>query len=148
MTRISCSRTMGTVLSLLWLCQIALTAGCAGARVEVTAVNSRYPISLSHIIRDKAGRLYGEGSLTRVGRFSVDRTPVGFFYSALTVPWTYDISNEVNRQVSAVAGEAIVDLAVAVSTNCNLLNAFPFLNSLPLWPGCVPVVVTGAIVRR
>jgi len=47
-----------------------------------------------------------------------------------------------------VGGEAVVGLTVTVSDACDVLNVFPILNIIPLWPGCVPVTITGDIVRR
>jgi hypothetical protein len=124
------------------------TAGCAGARVEITADSSRYAISMSELVRDSTGRLHDRTSLEKVGAFKVEATRVGFFYSLLTIPWTIDISDDVNAQVSAAGGEAIVRAAVSVTGSCDVLNSFLLLNAVPLWPGCVPVTVTGDIVRR
>lgn len=130
------------------LALVAAAAGCAGARVEVTAERSRYAISMSELVRDQTGRLHDRSSLEKVGDFKSGGTRIGFFYSLLTIPWTLDVSDDVNAQVSAAGGEAIVRAAVTVAGSCDVLNSFPFLNALPLWPGCVPVTVTGDIVRR
>jgi hypothetical protein len=125
-----------------------LACGCAGARVSVSAENARYPVSLSGVVRDKSGRIYNRHSLTKVESFSAQRTPVGVVYSAWTVPSTYDISDAINLQVASSCGEAVVNLAISVSSSCTVLNSFPFLNVLPSWPGCVPLTITGDIVRR
>ena len=82
-----------------------------------------------------------------MGEFKAEATRVGFLYSLLTIPWTIDISDDVNAQVSAAGGEAIVRAAVLVTGSCDVLNSFLLLNAVPLWPGCVPVTVTGDIVR-
>jgi hypothetical protein len=125
-----------------------LACGCAGARVTVSADSARYPVSFSGVVRDKSGHIYNRHSLTRVGRFNARRTPVGVVYSAWTIPSTYDISDEINLQVASSCGEAIVNLAISVSDSCAVLNMFPFLNALPSWPGCVPLTISGDIVRR
>src|SRR6185295_15354836 len=104
-------------------------AGCAGARFAVTAANARYPVSLSPAVRDSSGRLYEPTHLRKVGTFSGGHTTVGLLYSAVSLPSTYDISDEVNAQVPAVGGEAVVGLAVSLSTACNNLNLFPLLNA-------------------
>lgn len=49
--------------------------------------------------------------------------------------------------VTAAQGEAIINLSVTVSEGCALLNSFPVLNVLPIWPGCVPITIEGEIVR-
>jgi hypothetical protein len=130
------------------LASTVVAAGCAGAHVEITARQSRYAISMSPVIRDSSGVLYDHQSLEYVGALYAGRTRMGFFYSALTPLSTFDISDDVNAQVAAVGGEAVVGLTVSTSDGCDILNDFPLLNILPLWPGCVPVTVTGDIVRR
>ena len=136
--------------SLRGLLVVALTAvaGCAGAHVEITARESRYAISMSEVVRDRAGNIYDRSSLEPVGQLHADRTRVGFLYSGLTPLSTFDISDAVNSQVAATGGEAVIGLTVAASDGCDLLNVFPIFNILPVWPGCVPVTVTGEIVRR
>jgi hypothetical protein len=59
---------------------------------------------------------------------------------------TTDISNEVNAQVAAAGGDAIVQLTI-VTRACALdYFVFPF-GILPFWPSCVLVDVNGDIVR-
>jgi len=123
-------------------------SGCAGARVNVTADRARYPLSLSPVVRDGRGRPYDAASLVKVGWLDVRKTTPGFVYSALTVPPARDFSDEINAQVAAAGGEAVVGLTVTVAGGCGWLNGFPILNALPVWPGCVPVRLTGDIVRR
>lgn len=129
------------------VCALA-TAGCAGARVNVTADRARYPLSLSPAVRDGGGRLFDARTLVKVGWLDVRKTTPGFVYSALTVPPTRDFSDEINAQVTAAGGEAVVDLTISIGGGCGWLNGFPILNALPVWPGCVPVRLTGDIVRR
>ncbi len=123
-------------------------AGCAGARVNVTAERAQYPISLSDAVRDPSGALYAPQSLQRVGDFSLEASRMGVFYSLWTPRANLDISDAVNVQVAAAKGEAVIRLSVTVSDSCAVLNAMPVLNVLPLWPGCVPVSISGQIVRR
>jgi hypothetical protein len=126
----------------------AAGAGCAGARVDVTAARARYPVSLSPVVRDPSGRLYDARTLDKVGAFDATKTTVGIVYSALAMPGTRDFSDEINAQVAAAGGEAIVGLSISIGRGCAALNGFPLLNALPVWPGCVPVHLTGDIVRR
>jgi hypothetical protein len=123
-------------------------SGCAGARLGIRADAARYPVSFSGAVRDSSGLIYNRHSLTTVARFRAERTPVGVLYSSWTFPSAFDISEEVNRQVALSCGEAVVNLTISVSNACTALNLFPVLNALPSWPGCVPVTVTGDIVRR
>jgi hypothetical protein len=125
-----------------------VVGGCAGASVEVTAARAQYPISMSGTVRDGQGVLLDARSLRRVGDFGLETTRVGFAYSSVTPGSPLDISDQVNAQVAAVHGEAIVHLAVTVSGGCDFLNSLLVFNILPFWPGCVPVTVNGLIVRR
>jgi hypothetical protein len=122
-------------------------AGCAGARVTVTADRAAYPISLSDSVADGSGRLWKRRELVKVGTFETRHTSIGFVYSGLTPRSTFDVSAEVNGQVAASAGEAVVGLEISSSGAC-ALNAVPVLPILPIWPGCVRVVVRGDIVKR
>ena len=125
-----------------------LAAGCAGARVQVTADRARYPLSLSPTVRDAGGRLYDARSLVKVGWLDVRKTTSGYLYSAVGLPPARDFSDAINAQVAAAGGEAVVGLKISVGDGCGWLNGFPVLNALPFWPGCVPVRLTGDIVRR
>jgi hypothetical protein len=125
-----------------------LAAGCAGASVRVTADRARYPLSLSPLVRDGSGRIYDARSLVKVGWLDVRKTTPGFVYSALTLPPTRDFSDEINVQIAAAGGEAVVGMTVSISGRCGWLNGFPILNALPFWPGCVPVKLSGDIVKR
>jgi hypothetical protein len=135
-------------LPAFFLTAVLAGAGCAGARVNVTADQSRYAISMSQVVRDQSGQAYDRNSLYTVGRLEAGRTRMGYLYSGLTILSTIDISEEVNQQVAAVGGEAVIGMTVMVSAACDVLNVFPILNIIPIWPGCVPVTVTGEIVRR
>jgi hypothetical protein len=123
-------------------------AGCAGARVNVTADRAHYPLSFSPVVRDASGRPHDARTLVKVGWLDVRKTTPGFVYSALSVPPTRDFSDEINAAVTAAGGEAVVGLTVSIAGGCGWLNGFPILNALPVWPGCVPVRLTGDIVRR
>jgi hypothetical protein len=127
---------------------VSTLAACAGANVDIVADHARYPVSMSGAVRDGDGTLLDIRSLKTVGRFGVDASRVGIFYSAVTPRSPLDISDEVNTQVAQVGGEAIVRLSVTVDDSCNPLNVVFLLNALPIWPGCVPVEIHGLIVRR
>ena len=122
-------------------------AGCAGARVTVTADRAAYPVSLSASVADGTGRLWKRSELVKVGTFATHHTSIGFLYSGLTPRSTVDVSEEVNAQVAASAGEAVVGLEISSSGAC-ALNAVPVLPILPIWPGCLRVELTGDIVKR
>jgi hypothetical protein len=137
------SDSPGLVLMLSWL-----LVGCAGANVEVTARGAVYPISMSGIVRDNSGTLLDVHSMKIVSGFHLEATRVGILYSGVTPHGTLDISDAVNAQVSAAQGEAVIRLSITVEDSCDLVNTLPVLNAIPFWPGCVPVVLDGLIVKR
>jgi hypothetical protein len=132
------------VLALLGL---TVVAGCAGATASVTADGARYPISMSPVVRDQSGLLLERQHIVKVGEFHASSAKVAVLYSLLPTR-EFDISEDVNQQVAASGGEAIVNFTVEASDGCAVLNSFFLLNALPIWPGCVPVTVTGDIVKR
>ncbi|HJX66917.1 MAG TPA: hypothetical protein VJ860_23545 [Polyangia bacterium] len=125
----------------------AVASSCAGASAHVRADGSKYPISMSPVVRDQSGMLLEHGHLVTVGQLSISSAKVAILYTLL-LPRTFDVSDEVNRQVAAVGGEAVVNFTVETTDACDILNFFPLLNILPIWPGCVPVAVWGDIVKR
>jgi len=129
-------------------CLLATSLGCAGARVSVTADTAKYPISFSGAIRDRGGVLHATPTLQKVGGFVATRTSVGLAYSTISLPSTWDVSKEINRQVQAARGEAVINFRLAVTGSCTVLNNFFLLNALPIWPGCAPLEATGDIVVR
>jgi hypothetical protein len=141
---------MTTARAMLRLVPLAalVGSGCAGARVNVTADHARYPLSLSPVVRDANGRPYDSRTLIKVGWLDVRKTTPGFVYWRMTIPPSRDFSDEINAQVAAAGGEAVVGLTISTSWGCDWLNVFPILNALPVWPGCVPVRLTGDIVKR
>jgi len=127
---------------------LCLASGCAGAGVEVTARRAAYPISMSGAVRDSTGAMLDTRFLKIVSQFHVEQTRIGILYSGVTPRSTVDISDEVNSQVAAANGEAVIRLSITVDGSCSARNAFPVLNIVPVWPGCVPVSIDGLIVKR
>jgi hypothetical protein len=132
-------------------CLIAFTLlalssiGCAGGRTTIQANEARYPVSLSPTVRDADGALLKKDQTKKVGTFKDERTAWGMLYSGVKLTPTKDISKQLNRQVKAVRGDAIVNLRIR-TTHCGM-NFVPLLNWLPVWPGCTNVYVEGDIVR-
>lgn len=129
------------------LCILFGLSSCAGATAQVKAERARYPLSLSSVVRQQDGVLLQERSLEKLARLNVSSNAVAIGYSHLP-KGEVDISEEVNKQVRKAGGEAVINLTISAGGGCGFFNAFPFLNLLPFWPGCVPVSVTGDIVKR
>ena len=103
---------------------------------------------MSGAVRDSTGAMLDTRFLKIVSQFHVEQTRIGILYSGVTPRSTIDISDEVNSQVAAANGEAVIRLSITVDGSCSPLNAFPVLNIVPVWPGCVPVSIDGLIVKR
>ncbi len=134
--------------SIACLLTVATVCGCAGARVDVVADRALYPISMSGSVRDNTGTLHDLRSLKIVGPFDVEEKRIGLFYSTTMPGGKFDISDAVNTQVQAAGGEAVIRLSITVDESCHWVNELFPLSILPFWPGCVPVKIHGAIVRR
>jgi len=121
------------------------TFGCAGARTTVVAPTAKYPVSMSRGVRDAGGELVTPARRKVVGHFRVERTAWGLVYSYVNLTPVEDLSAELNAQIAAVDGDAVINLGVA-SSSCGL-NTAPLLDLLPFWPGCANLTVTGDIIR-
>lgn len=120
-------------------------SGCAGARSSIVMTSATYPVSLSNGMRAPDGHLLDKGEMEVVGTFHGDRTAWGMFYSLLPLTPRLDFSKDVNEQVAAVNGQAVVRLRTG--TRPCALDYFLILSFLPIWPGCANVDVDGDIIR-
>ena len=122
-----------------------LMTGCAGARTQVIAETSKYPVSLSGAVRDTDGRVVSDDGLEHAATFHAESTAWGMLYSAIPLTPTTDISKAVNQELGRTGGDAVVNLKI-MSTQC-AADFVPILNAIPFWPGCAKIVVEGDIVR-
>lgn len=120
-------------------------AGCAGARTSVEAPGAKYPISMSRGVRDADGTLVPAERRKIVGRFETHRKAWGLVYALVPLTPSKDLSDDLNAQVAAAHGDAVIDLAVS-SAPCGLNFAFLF-DLLPIWPGCANLDITGDIIQ-
>ena len=130
----------------LLIAALAGLSGCAGARPDVKFDTSRYPVSLSGTVMDRNGGFLSPEERTTVGRFSSSKKGFAVGYSHANLN-KVDFSDEVNRQVAAVNGDAVVNLEVGTTGSCMCFNMVWITQALPIFPGCVKVVVEGDIVR-
>ncbi len=119
--------------------------GCAGARSSIVMTDSTYPVSLSNGMRGPDGHLLDKSEMEVVGKLHDDRTAWGMFYSLIPLTPRLDLSKEVNGQVGAARGQAVVRLRT--ETRPCALDYFVILSFLPIWPGCANVNVDGDIIR-
>jgi hypothetical protein len=120
--------------------------GCTGSRTTVVAPHAIYPVSLSRGLRDAKGELVTPDRRKVVGRFEVSRTAWNLLYSAVPLTPTTDISSEVNAQVAAARGDAIIHLTIETSQCALNYLVFP-MGLLPFWPGCAGIDIHGDIVQ-
>ncbi|HSQ64656.1 MAG TPA: hypothetical protein VLM85_15640 [Polyangiaceae bacterium] len=128
-------------------CGLGLAAtGCAGARTTVVASHAVYPVSLSRAVRDVDGSLLPADRRKVVGTFHASHTAWNILWATTKLTPTIDISEEVNAQIAAAHGDAIVQLTI-VTTHCALDYLFFPFGILPMFPSCADIDVHGDIVR-
>ena len=122
---------------------LVLAGGC-GARSYIRADSARYPVSLSSGVRGADGKLVDPQALQKTGEFHTDYTACRMLWTLVPIKSAHrDISDDVNQQVAAAHGEAIVNLSV--QSAATVWNIITFLGVLP---DCGKVDITGDIVAR
>ena len=137
-------------LAICWPIVVAATVGsfgCAGARARVVATSAVFPVSMSPAVRDTDGHILMEKNLVKVGDFTLRFTSVSMLWQLIPLSrMKHDISLEVDKQVKAVNGEAVVNLSLHVRNNgWNTWNAL--IVGWGVFPGYAKFEVTGDIVR-
>lgn len=122
---------------------LACLMGC-GTRSYVTAEESRYPVSMSSVVRDERGAVVDSKRWEKLGTLRVNYTTCTMLWSAIGL-WnrTRDISDDVNKAVAKRHGEAVVNLRVEASG-----TFWEFFTLVGLLPDCANVRVRGDIVQR
>jgi len=133
---------------IILLCIIALSLiSCAGARPRVSFESARVPVSMSGIVLGQDGQPLAAKDQLPVGRFSVQKKGWAMAYSHLPLN-SMDFSEELNQQVSAIQGEAVVNLEVSINrSSCLTVGLLQYTELLPFFVGCVDVGLTGDIIR-
>lgn len=129
--------------SLLAAC--ALLTGCYGAGTHVVAPTSTVPVSMSRAVRRADGSIVRLGEREVIGQVHIERTVWSEVYGAVNLDDNTDISNQINEQVAAVGGDAVVNLTIS-GQPCGWGYVF-ILNWLPFWPGCANLDIDGEIIR-
>jgi hypothetical protein len=89
------------------------TTACAGSRSWISAPDATYPVSLSRAVRDIHGDVHLSRDLVRVGTFSYEYTSRHMLFTLIPLGQSrHDLSDEIDRQVARVGGEAVVNLTV------------------------------------
>lgn len=126
---------------------VLLLAGCIGARQEIGFADAAVPLSFSGELLDARGQSASGEQLEVVGRLGAKQRGWSLFWTLLPLK-RIDFSGEVNAQVAAAAGEAVINLQIVSQDGCTLsLNQVPLAALLPIFPGCTDVALGGDIVR-
>jgi hypothetical protein len=118
-----------------------LSSGC-GVSSWVTAPESKYPISLSSGVRDQTGELVTSDRKTVVGQYSQSYKACSMAWRMVSFTGDKDISDEVNKQVSDVHGDALTDVSVTSSG-----TVWTLLTLIGIFPDCGNVEISGKIVK-
>lgn len=126
---------------------IFLLMSCAGARPKVRLDAAKYPVSMSTVVLDQNGNPLPRSQQEQVGQFKAKIRAAAMGYSFLPLN-PCDFSEELNKQVEAVNGEAVVNYEVATRIiPCNFIEIIQWSQSLPIFVGCVDVYARGEIIR-
>jgi hypothetical protein len=133
---------------IILLCIIALSLiSCAGARPRVSFDSAKVPVSMSGIVLGQDGQPLSPKDQLPVGRFAVQKKGWAMAYSYLPLN-SMDFSEELNRQVGAIQGEAVVNLEVSINrSSCLTVGMLQLTEILPIFVGCVDVSLGGDIIR-
>ncbi len=133
---------------MILMCIIALSLiSCAGARPRVSFDSARVPVSMSGIVLGQDGQPLAARDQLPVGRFAVQKKGWAMAYSHLPLN-SMDFSEELNRQVEAIQGEAVVNLEVSINrSSCMTVGMIQLTEILPVFIGCVDVSLGGDIIR-
>ena len=133
---------------IILLCIIVLSLiSCAGARPRVSFDSARVPVSMSGIVLGQDGQPLAPKDQLPVGRFATQKKGWAMAYSHLPLN-SMDFSEELNRQVEAIKGEAVVNLEVSINrSSCMTVGMLQLTEILPIFVGCVDVGLTGDIIR-
>lgn len=132
---------------LIGLLCLAVLSGCTGAKSRIVAGHSDYPVSFSPAIRDTDGSILMEDQLTQVGDFAYGYKASRMFWKLIPLSRTeHDLSDEINRQVSASGGEGIVNLNIVEVQNW--WTSFAAILTVGLFPTSHAVEIKGMIVKR
>jgi hypothetical protein len=122
---------------------VAAVVGCGGGHGSLAANSAKFPISMSRGVRAPDGGLLGQSDMVEVGKLKTDFHAWSMLWNMIPLSGERDISEEVNQQVQAAGGEAVVGLGVT-SSNCT----WSFFTIIGFLPDCAAVDVEGTIVKR
>jgi hypothetical protein len=122
-------------------------AGCiAGGRTTVKFDDTQYPVSLSPTVFGSDGEVLRPDGHETVGTLKIDRRAWSLVWGAVPTRKFTDLSNEINAQIDAAEGHAVVNLKI-MARHCVGNYVIP-LTLLPFYPGCVKLKIRGDIIRE
>ena len=124
----------------------ALSGCIAGGRTTVQFEDTQYPVSLSTTVFGSDGEVLRPDAHDKVGTLKVDRRAWSLVWGAVPTRKFTDLSDEVNAQIDAVEGQAVVNLKI-MARQCVGNYVIP-LTLLPFYPGCVKLKIRGDIIRE
>ncbi len=124
----------------------ALSGCIAGGRTTVQFDDTEYPVSLSPTVYGSDGEILDPAARQKVGSLKVDRRAWSLVWGAVPTRKFTDLSDEVNAQIDAAEGQAVVNLKI-MARQCVGNYVIPF-TLLPFYPGCVKLKIRGDIIRE
>ena len=123
-------------------------ARCAGGYAFLRFENFPEPISMSGFIHDAEGGelLIAGRDLELVEHIAVTDRTWATLYGLIDINDEPDLGARLRERMLAVRGDGLLNLTVT-SSHCGW-NMIEVLAIIPLWPGCVDVLVEADVYRR
>lgn len=134
-------------LVLLFLASACLV-GCTYVRPRITFEEAQYPLSMTRVLIGASGNRIGDAELQNVGKLSVEDSAWSIAWGLIPVNGI-SVCEEINQQVAAAGGEAVIGVTVQLEGDPSLWNDISNLTFLVLpFPSSLLVRVEGDIVKR
>jgi hypothetical protein len=131
---------------LMWTLPLLVLCGCAGAKCKLSARSVEPPVSCTPCVFDATGRIHEAATNEIVSHFTLTKTKWTVFWKSVPLGGEdWDISPELNAQLSRTRGNAIVNVMVTVE-GCNFFQWY-LAALIPVIPSYVTVKVDGDVAQ-
>ena len=131
---------------IIFILPLTLFCGCAGSRCQISARTVHQPVSYTPCVFDATGQICEAKPNEVVQHIKLSRTNWSMFWRGMPLSSTnWDISEEINSQLKAASGNAVVNVKVKASGS-DFLDWY-LATLLPIIPSYVHVSLDADIVR-
>lgn len=136
--------TLATIIFCLMACLVSLSISCAGVRASMKAEHIDVPVSFTPFVYDAAGNAIGEEDYNILKQFVIKKRFWAMLWRNVDLSQNdWDLSKVLNREVSSVDGDAIVNMTVLSKGGWS----WCFSSLIPIIPDYHDVIVEGDVIR-